>query len=161
MAIIAKFPGVTGECRLDGKSGYVDILSYNDGFHTPISMSGDGLSGGKTELFPVQLTVMAGSHIPMLMKNGAGGKHFDSVTIEMLLQDGDKLEKYKEITLEVAAIESNSSGDHNGSNEKGTESLTLKVAKISKEYFGQDDSGQAGSSKGKVIIDQKAGTVTV
>jgi len=160
MAIIGKFPGVTGECRLDGKTGYVDIASYSDGFFTPISMSGDGLSGGKTELHSVGLTVVAGSHIPALMKNGAGGKHFATVTIEMLLQDGEQLQKYKEITLEVAAIESNNSGDHGSSNEKGMENLTLKVAKITKEYFGQNDQGQT-ASKGKVIIDQKAGTVTV
>lgn len=157
MAIVAKFPNVEGESGVEGYAGWVDIQSISEGVSSPTSREGGGLSGGKSDLMPITFTASSGKHIAGIVKGGTGGKHFPKIEIEFLLQTGEKLEKYRSLTLEKAYIASwsfGASGEY-----KGSDSFQVDVEKATWEYFVQDAAGGVKSS-GTASYDMKTGVTS-
>src|SRR5215813_13223154 len=100
MAILAQFPDVTGESQVTNHEGWIDVASISEGISSPVSRDGGGLAGGKSDLQAITLGLSSGAHVGDIVKAGTGGKHFDKVVIEFLLQTGTQIDVYRRLTLE-------------------------------------------------------------
>jgi type VI secretion system secreted protein Hcp len=158
MAILAKFdPPVTGESQVTAHEGWIDVLSVSEGISSPVSRDGGGLSGGKSDLSAVTMGVSSGAHIADMVKGGTGGKHFNSVTLEFLLQTGTQVEVYRRLTLNEVYISHwgySAAGEH-----KGSDAVVLEATKAKWEYLQQSAEGGL-EAKGSATYDMKTGVTS-
>lgn len=158
MAIVANFtPKVAGSSQLEGYKEWVDVVSITNGLYSPVSIDGGGMSAGKSQLSDISITVNSGKHMPEILKNGTGGKHFDKIEFAYLKQTGTKLEKYKSITIEQAYVTSHS--DPTSSDDPGYEHLSVATAKMTTEYYEQNAQGGL-TLAGTATYDQKTGVTS-
>lgn len=158
MAILVKFdPEVKGESMVTGHEGWIDVASISEGISSPVSRSGGGLSGGKSDLQAVTLGLISGAHIADIVKGGTGGKHFATVTIEFLLQIGDKLDVYRRLTLTEVYV--SHWGFSAAGEMKGSDAVVLECTQAKWEYLQQSADGGL-EAKGSATYDMKTGATT-
>jgi type VI protein secretion system component Hcp len=159
MAIVAQFkdPDIVGSSQLSGFEGSIDVHHCSVGLYSPVSISGGGMSAGKSSMSEMSLTVDSGKHMPEILKKGTGGKHFGQVIISMLKQTGDKLELYKKYTLEQVYV--TNQNDPTSGDDPGYENLSIAFAKMTTEYYEQDAKGGVALA-GTGTYDTKTGLTT-
>ncbi len=152
-------PEIKGESEVEGYKTWIDVHSDNEGLISRVSRDGGGLSGGKTELQNVTLSISSGAHVGEMLKQGMSGKHFDKIELVFLFRTGeDAPQKFRTLTLEHAMFESWGYGG-GGGNDKGYDSASIVCEKATWEYFKQDKQGLTASS-GTATIDTKSGKVS-
>ncbi|HYJ92050.1 MAG TPA: type VI secretion system tube protein Hcp [Pyrinomonadaceae bacterium] len=156
MAIVANFtPQVAGSSQLADYTGWIDVLSISCGLYSPVSVDGGGMSAGKSSLSEIAVTVNSGKHMPEIVKQGTGGKHFDKIEFVFLKQTGDATpQKYKSIVVEQAYVTSHN--DPTSADDPGYEHLSIACAKMTTEYFEQNAQGGLVSA-GTASYDTKTG----
>ena len=159
MAIVAKFKGVDGECKVEGKTGYIDIAHYGYSQYIPISEKGDGFSAGTAEISPVNFSMYTGKHSPDLNKKMLSGTPIDEVIIEELAVSGtDAPQITFKLILKKAYMTDAGNSSSEGSNDRGLQSSNLKYEEITQEYFKQN--GKNWVSAGSITYNSKTKKVS-
>jgi type VI secretion system secreted protein Hcp len=146
-------PAVEGESQQKGFEKQIEILSFSWGVSQAGGFSYGGGGGvAKANMQDLSVSFRQCAASPKLMQKCASGEHLDKAVLTALKAAGDSAAKYLEITLEDVIISSYQTGG--SGDDVPIESMTLNFAKVTEEYFGQDDTGTA-VSKGQGIWDQR------
>lgn len=143
--IFLKLGDVEGESRVQGKEGWIDVLSWSWGMTQSGTMhTGMGGGGGKVSVQDIQLTKYVDKSTPDIMQKCCKGKHYDTGKLVVRKAGGDPVE-YLVLELNDVLITSINQGA-SGSLDRVTENLTLNFAKYRAVYTPQNQDGSAGAT---------------
>lgn len=144
---------IKGESKLDKREDQIDILAWSWGmsqsgtFHT-----GGGGGAGRANVQDMSLTKWLDNSTTKLMLAVATGGHIDKATLDVRKAGGNASgEQYLKIVMEKVMVTSVSTGGSGGEDQL-TENISLNFAKVTTEYFKQDDKGEVKSA-GKIVQD--------
>ncbi|HET8549513.1 MAG TPA: type VI secretion system tube protein Hcp [Bryobacteraceae bacterium] len=141
--MLLQIEGVEGESQIQGKSGWIDILSYSLGASNPSSVAtGMGSGAGKVSVSSLSVQKVIDKATPILFLKCCSGKHFDKAKL-VVREAGDKPLEYLILTFEQVYVDNISWGGAAGGG-KPTESISLSFAKITIEYAPQKADGTLG-----------------
>jgi type VI secretion system secreted protein Hcp len=142
--MLLQIEGIEGETQIEGKTGWIDVMSYSLGASNPSSVStGAGSGAGRVDISSLNLQKVIDKTTPILFLKCCSGKHFAKAQL-VVREAGDKPVEYLIMKMEQVFVDSVSWGGANGGG-KPTESLTLSFAKIELEYYEQKEDGSRGS----------------
>jgi len=140
--IILNIEGVTGESKIKGFEGKIDILSWNWGLTNSGDMhTGTGGGSGKVDVHDISLSKYIDKATPALIKACCTGNHFNKATLVVRKAGGDAVE-YLKIELDKVLISNINSGA-GGGDDRIMEDLSLNFAKYKLTYTPQKDDGTA------------------
>jgi type VI secretion system secreted protein Hcp len=138
---------IAGETKDDAQAAAKDIdvlawswgMSQSGSFHT-----GGGGGAGKVNVQDISFTKWVDSASGPIMKHCCDGTHIDKIVL-LVRKAGTAAQKYITITMEKCIVTSVSTGG-SGGEDRLTENVTLNFAKVSFDYFVQDDKGVTSAS---------------
>ena len=138
---------IKGETQDDAQKpkNDIDVLAWSWGMsQSGTTHTGGGGGAGKVNIQDLSFTKYIDSATPAIQIHCALGKHIPKCVL-LVRKAGDKQQKYIEITLETVIVSSVSTGG-SGGEDRLTENVSLNFAKVSFEYFTQDDKGTTKSA---------------
>jgi type VI secretion system secreted protein Hcp len=142
-----KIDDVAGESRDRTNKDWIDVLAWSWGMSNSGSAhTGGGIGAGKANVQDISLTKYLDKSSPALQFACLKGTHFGEANI-LVRKAGDKPLDYLKIKLEDLIVTSVSTGG-SGGEDRLTENVTLNFAKVTLEYYAQDDKG-AGKKAGQ------------
>lgn len=123
----------------------IDILAWSWGVsNSGTAHMGGGAGSGKANFQDISCTkyIDSGSHA--LLLGCATGEHFTKATLTVR-KAGKTQQKYVEIIMEEVLIASVSTGG-SGGEDRLTENISLNFAKVTFNYYQQDDKGVVSST---------------
>lgn len=154
--ITMKIEGITGESRVEGASGEIDILHYaiSASAHQRghLFMSGQGQQG-KAEIEPITFSKLVDKSTPQLLQKLTRGDHIPKVIIKVRAQvQGDNVVT-RELTLSDALLISHAFNCAEGME---NETFTVCFKQFKFDYTQYDN---AGKSQGKTSASYTIDTV--
>ncbi|MCD6291907.1 MAG: type VI secretion system tube protein Hcp [Deltaproteobacteria bacterium] len=141
--ILLDIEGVTGESKITGYEGKIDVLSWNWGMNNSGDMhSGGGGGSGKVDVHDISLSKFLDKSTPTLTKNCCTGNHFKKAKLVVRKAGGDSPVEYLVLELKKVLI----TGIHSGGgqdDDRITEDITLNFAEYKLIYKPQSDTGTA------------------
>ena len=135
--------GVKGESQIEGKSDWIDIMSYSLGASNPSSVStGMGSGAGKVSISSLSVQKVIDKSSPILFLKCCTGKHFAKAKLAVR-EAGDKPLEYVVMNFEQVYVDNISWGGAAGGG-KPTESIAFSFAKITIDYYPQKADGTLG-----------------
>jgi len=142
--IILNIEGVTGESKIQGFEGKIDILSWNWGLTNSGDMHmGTGGGSGKVDVHDISLSKYIDKATPALIRACCNGSHFNKADLVVRKAGGNAVE-YLKIELEKVLVSNINSGG-GGGDDRIMEDLSLNFAQYKLTYTPQEDDGTAGS----------------
>jgi type VI secretion system secreted protein Hcp len=141
--MLLQIEGVQGESQIEGKAGWIDIMSYSLGASNPSSVgTGMGSGAGKVSISSLSIQKFIDKSTPILFLKCCSGKHFDKASL-VVREAGDKPVEYLILKFEQGYVDNISWGGASGGG-KPTESLSLSFATMKVEYYPQNADGTKG-----------------
>ena len=139
--ILLKIAGVTGDSKIDGHDGEIDVLSASWGASNPSSRAyGGGAGTAKVNVMDLVVTKRADASSPELFLKTCDGTHYDDATLVFLKAGGDggpvEYMKYEMKHVFVSSWQQSGGGD-----QFAMENLSISFEKVKVTFTGQDDSG--------------------
>src|SRR5262245_41969415 len=145
-----KIKGESQDKEFKGK-GACDVLAWSWGMsQSGTTHMGGGGGSSKANFQDISFTKYLDKASTALMIALAKGSHIDECKLTCR-KAGEGQQKYIEVTMNECIVSSISTGG-SGGEDKLTENVTLNFAKVTFEYFVQDDKG-ATKSGGKLAWD--------
>lgn len=142
--MLLKIKDVDGESQIEGKSGWIDVMSYSLGASNPSSVgSGSGSGAGKVSISSLSIQKVMDKSTPILFLKCCSGKHFDEAEL-IVREAGDKPVEYLKHKFKQVYIDSISWGAAGGGG-KPSESLSISFAEVTMEYYPQKEDGSLDS----------------
>lgn len=139
--ILMKIPGVDGEALTKGHEKEIELGSFSMGASNPSGVSsGSGSGAGKVDISSLSISKSVDLSSAKLFQQCCAGKHFDTATIVCREAGGDAPVDYWTIKLTQVYIDNVSWGASSGGG-KPSESVSISFAKITFDYYSQDDKG--------------------
>ena len=136
----------------------MDVLAWSWGMSQSGTFhSGGGGGAGKANVQDLSFTKFFDNASPTLQLACLKGTHFDKATLSVR-KAGDKPYVYIEIIMEKVIVTSVSTGG-SGGEDRLTENVTLNFAKVSTNYFKQDDKGAVAAGP-KYVFDIEGNAAT-
>jgi type VI secretion system secreted protein Hcp len=141
--MLLQIEGVQGESQIEGKGGWIDIMSYSLGASNPSSVgTGQGSGAGKVSVSSLSIQKFIDKSTPILFLKCCSGKHFDKAKL-IVREAGDKPVEYLVLDFEQVYVDNISWGGASGGG-KPTESISLSFATVKIEYYPQNADGTKG-----------------
>ncbi|HTN02301.1 Hcp family type VI secretion system effector [Planctellipticum variicoloris] len=138
--ILLKIEGITGESKIDGHEGEIDVLSVSWGASNASSAHfGGGAGTARGNCSDMSIMKRIDNASPEFFKKTMDGTHFDSATLVLRLAGGDAPVDYFKVEMTHVFITSwspSGSGDQHG-----MESVSLSFEQVKVTYTGQNDDG--------------------
>jgi type VI secretion system secreted protein Hcp len=152
-----KIKGVEGESKDDKHKNEIDVLAWSWGATQAGSAAmGGGAGTGKVSVHDLNFTKPIDKASPDLFMKLCLGTHYDEAILTCRKAGGDNPLEFLKITMSgevfVTGIQQ---GLSRGSEEGGTESVSLNFSKVKVEYTEQTEKGGEGA-KPKAGFDIKA-----
>jgi type VI secretion system secreted protein Hcp len=145
VAMYLSIPGVTGECQVDGFSGWIDIFSFSNGVSNPTSVgTGTGSGAGKADFSAISFQKTVDTSTPSLFLTCCSGKHYDKAQLKVLEAGGDANVEFLVVDFTQVFVDNISWGAAGGGG-KPSESFSFSFASIQYTYTPQTAKGAAGS----------------
>jgi type VI secretion system secreted protein Hcp len=141
--ILLKIAGVTGDSKIDGHEGEIDVLSATLSSTNASSRAhGGGAGTAKVTVNDLVVTKRADAASPELMLKTCDGTHYEDATLFFLKAGGDggpvEYLKYEMTHVFVSSWQQSGGGDQFAS-----EMVSLSMEKLKVTFTGQDDTGAA------------------
>jgi type VI secretion system secreted protein Hcp len=158
MNVILELNGVTGESKLDGFEGQIDIDSFAWGVsNSAAAHTGGGASGGGIgNMSDLSLSKFTDAASPILANYCYSGDHIDTGTLHVFESGGQQNVEYIKFDMTEIYVTSINFSGHGASGQKPNESLTLAFSKVEYTYTVQSETG-GKAAEPKVTIDAKKG----
>jgi type VI secretion system secreted protein Hcp len=144
--MLIKIGDVTGESAIDGKKGWIDVLSWSFGAsQAGSSAGGSGSGSGKVQVQDLTFTKYTDKATPTLLGMVCDGTHTDKVQLVIRKAGGKAPVEYLKVELGQVLVSSLTTGG-SGGQDRLTETITLNFAKVKMEYTPQTDKGAADAS---------------
>jgi type VI secretion system secreted protein Hcp len=141
--MLLKIKGVDGESQIEGKAGWIDVMSYSLGASNPSSVgSGSGSGAGKVSISSLSIQKVMDKSTPILFLKCCTGKHFDEADL-VVREAGDNPVEYLVHKFKQVYIDSISWGAAGGGG-KPSESLSISFAEVKIDYYPQNADGSKG-----------------
>jgi type VI secretion system secreted protein Hcp len=152
--ITMKIEGITGESRVEGATGEIDILHYgvSSSAHQRghLFMSGQS-QHGKAEIEPLTFSKLVDKSTPQLLQKLTKGDHIPTVTITVRAQIQGDNKVTRTITLSDALLVSQAFNCAEGME---NETFTLCFKQFKFDYTQYDNSGKSqGKTSASYTID--------
>lgn len=138
-----KIGDIKGESQDSMHNGSIDILSWGWGMANNAVIGPAKIAVGKVEVQDLTLTKLIDASSTELMLATCAGIHFGKAKFTIRKSGGSPLE-YLVIDMEKVLITSVSTGG-TGADDRVTETLSLRFAKMRVNYTVQDSTGNAGA----------------
>lgn len=142
--ILLKIEGLTGESKIDGHEGEIDVLSMSWGASNAGSAHfGGGAGTAKGNCSDLSIMKRVDCCSPEFFKKTMNGTHFDSAKMVLRKASGDSPIEYFTIEMThvfVTSWQTSCSGDTHG-----MESVSLSFEQVKVTYTPQNDDGTPGS----------------
>ncbi len=143
-----KIDGIAGESADSKHKDEIDVLNWSWGASNSGSMSlGGGGGSGMVNMQDFNFTMYMSKASPVLMDYCARGEHIDKAVLTCR-KAGGKPHEYLTLTFEKCMVSSYSTGG-GGSDTLPTENISLNFAKVTQNYYPQDDKGGAKGTVSK------------
>ncbi len=141
--ILLKIEGITGESKVKGHEGEIDILSVSWGAANASSVHyGGGAGTAKGDTHDLSIVKRIDNASPEFFLKTMNGTHFEKATLVLRLASGsDPIEYYK---MEMESVFVTSWNPSCGGDQHGMESVSLSFKKVTVTYTGQNDDGSKG-----------------
>jgi type VI secretion system secreted protein Hcp len=127
------------------KANDIDVLAWSWGMsQSGTTHMGSGGGAGKVNIQDLSFTKYVDAASPALQVHCQLGKHIPKCVL-LCRKAGGEQKKYIEITMEDVLVTGVSTGG-SGGEDRLTENVTLNFAKVSFEYFKQDQQGETKSA---------------
>jgi len=141
--ILLKIAGVTGDSKIDGHEGEIDLLSASFGTSNPSSRAyGGGAGTAKVNVNDLVATKRADAASPELFLKTCDGTHYDDATVFFLKAGGDggpvEYLKYEMSHVFISSWQQSGGGD-----QFAMENVSMSFEKVKVTFTGQDDTGAA------------------
>ena len=150
-------PNVDGESTATDMVKYIEIYSFSWGAHNPTTVSpgSSGLSGGRASVSSFNCMKKTETSSAPLFAACCGGTHYAKVEVSLRkatgLTGGQKV--FLKYTFEDVMVESIQWSGSSGGDDTPTESLSLAFAKLSIDYFKQDEKTGSMTKAGNATWD--------
>jgi type VI secretion system secreted protein Hcp len=139
--ILLKIAGVTGDSKIDGHEGEIDVLSASLGATNPSSRAhGGGAGTAKVNVHDLMITKRADAASPELFLKTCDGTHYEDATLVFCKAGGDggpvEYLKYEMTHVFVSSWQQSGGGD-----QFAMENVALSMEKLKVTFTGQDDTG--------------------
>ncbi|WP_010585482.1 Hcp family type VI secretion system effector [Schlesneria paludicola] len=141
--ILLEVEGITGESKIKGKEGWIDVLSISWGAANASSVHfGGGAGTAKGDTHDLSIVKRIDNASPEFFLKTMNGTHFEKATLILRLSSGgDPIEYYK---MEMEGVFVTSWNPSCGGDQHGMESVSLSFRKVTVTYTGQKDDGTKG-----------------
>jgi type VI secretion system secreted protein Hcp len=144
--MLIKIGDIAGESAVDGKKGWIDVLSWSFGASQAGSGAvGGGSGAGKVQVQDLTFTKYTDKATATLFSKCCDGSHIDTVQLIIRKAGGKAPVEYLKVNMAQVLVTSVSTGG-SGSQDRLTESITLNCAKVKLEYTPQSDKGTSEAS---------------
>jgi type VI secretion system secreted protein Hcp len=144
--MLIKVGDVAGECAIEGKKGWIDVLSWSLGASQSGSADvGGGAGAGKVKVHDLTFTKYTDTATPLLFRMCCDGSHIDQVQLIIRKAGGKAAVEYLKVNLGQVLVSGITTGG-SGGQDKLTENITLNFAKVKLEYTPQSDKGTGAAS---------------
>jgi type VI secretion system secreted protein Hcp len=140
--IFMQVPGVAGDSTDANHQGWINVLSWSEGFQNPNALSSG--TGGNPSMGTFNVMINYSQASPLLLKALATGQHLGTVEVDFVKPAGTSSLTYLKIVLTNVAIttigDSGSAADNSPQ-----ESVGIKASQLSATYTPQNADGTAGT----------------
>jgi type VI secretion system secreted protein Hcp len=144
--MLIKIGDVPGESAIDGKKGWVDVLSWSWGAaQSGAGHVGGGGGAGKVHVQDLTFTKYTDKATATLFGMCCDGTHIDKVQLIIRKAGGKAPVEYLKIDMAQVLVTSVTTGG-SGGQDRLTENITLNFAKVKLEYTPQSDKGTSEPS---------------
>jgi type VI secretion system secreted protein Hcp len=150
-------PNVDGESTAKDMEKYIEIHSFSWGAHNPTTVSpgSSGLSAGRASVSSFNCMKKTETSSAPLFAACCGGTHYAKVEVNLRkatgLDGGQKV--FLKYTFEDVMVESIQWSGSGGGDDTPTESVSLAFAKLSIDYFKQDEKTGSMTKVGTATYD--------
>ncbi len=139
--MLIKVGDVAGESAIEGKKGWIDVLSWSWGSSQPgAGHVGGGGGAGKVQIQDLTITKYVDKASATLFKMCCDGTHLDKAQLTIRKAGGKNPIEYLKIDMAQVMVTSISTGG-SGGQDRLTENITLNFSKVKMEYTPQSDKG--------------------
>ena len=144
--MLIKIGDIPGECAIDGKKGWIDVLSWSFGASQAGSGAvGGGSGAGKVQVQDLTFTKYTDKATATLFRMCCDGSHIDQVQLIIRKAGGKAPVEYLKVNMAQVLVTSITTGG-SGGQDRLTENITLNCAKVKLEYTPQSDKGTSEPS---------------
>lgn len=138
--IFAKLGSIKGESADAKHKDEIEVLSYSWGISQAPAGGGDGAAAGKANVHDISIVHVIDKATPLLLRACATGEHLKDATISHR-KAGKSQQDYLVIKLNDVTVTAVSHGASSGGDFIGTESVSLRFAKVDFSYKAQKADG--------------------
>jgi type VI secretion system secreted protein Hcp len=135
-------PAIPGEATATGFEGAIEILSFSVGATQSVNMSGGGQGSGKAHVSDFSVMKKTDVSSAQLFAKVCDGKHFEKATVSFRKAGGEQVVYLKYIFEHVLVSSIQWSGS-SGGEDVPTEGVSFAFKKVTMEYSGQTEAGEA------------------
>lgn len=146
--ILLKIDGVTGESKIDGHEGEIDVLSASIGASNATSVHfGGGAGTAKCNVHDLTITKRVDCASPDFFLKTCTGEHYDTATLVFMKAGGDSAVQVPYLQYEMTEVYVSSWHQSGGGDQFANEGVSLSCGKLKVSYWPQNDDGTQGDVK--------------
>ncbi|HEX5661155.1 MAG TPA: type VI secretion system tube protein Hcp [Polyangiales bacterium] len=141
--IFLKVPGARGTSKQEGKTGWIDVISWKWGMTLPSDGQADVISKGRASVADVEIKKYHDGSSSDLMKACVGGKQFTDSPVKLVMTKTKDKKEVDFLTLQLegaVVLKVDFEGGDPEHQDRLIETVALRFMKFSYEYQAEGDS---------------------